>query len=194
MSLLFVLVVMTVYLPFSPFDDPCIGLINEIMSKGRRMTYEELCNAVLPVCLLQLFSVYIFLCLWKELIFSYSFSLIIFFFPLSWQHWPHLRKHNGERYAYSSHSQAVLDCLRNRHEWSRLVDRGPKVLMNYCLQLFGDFTCISLLGMQMIPNCRLKSLYSSIGKDCCMVPTTKHNYWSLTVLHAAEKGKKNSLT
>lgn len=25
------------------------GLINEIMSKGRRMTYEELCNAVLPV-------------------------------------------------------------------------------------------------------------------------------------------------
>ncbi|KAL5833192.1 hypothetical protein ACOSQ3_016866 [Xanthoceras sorbifolium] len=65
------------------------GLINEIMSKGRRMTYEELCNAVLP-------------------------------------HWPHLRKHNGERYAYSSHSQAVLDCLRNRHEWARLVDRGPK--------------------------------------------------------------------
>lgn len=43
------------------------------------------------------------------------------------QHWPHLRKHNGERYAYSSHSQAVLDCLRNRHEWARLVDRGPKV-------------------------------------------------------------------
>ncbi|KAF9673098.1 hypothetical protein SADUNF_Sadunf11G0113400 [Salix dunnii] len=65
------------------------GLINEIMSKGRRMTYEELCNAVLP-------------------------------------HWQNLRKHNGERYAYSSHSQAVLDCLRNRHEWARLVDRGPK--------------------------------------------------------------------
>ncbi|CAN1254805.1 PHD finger protein At1g33420 [Linum perenne] len=65
------------------------GLINEIMSKGKRMTYEELCNAVLP-------------------------------------HWPSLRKHNGERYAYSSHSQAVLDCLRNRHEWARLVDRGPK--------------------------------------------------------------------
>uniref|UniRef100_A0A1J3IE51 PHD finger protein n=1 Tax=Noccaea caerulescens TaxID=107243 RepID=A0A1J3IE51_NOCCA len=65
------------------------GLINEIMSKGKRMAYEELCNAVLP-------------------------------------HWPHLRKHNGERYAYSSHSQAVLDCLRNRHEWARLVDRGPK--------------------------------------------------------------------
>lgn len=53
------------------------------------MTYEELCNAVLP-------------------------------------HWPNLRKHNGERYAYASHSQAVLDCLRNRSEWSRLVDRGPK--------------------------------------------------------------------
>ncbi|AAF31272.1 putative chromatin regulator PHD family [Arabidopsis thaliana] len=65
------------------------GLINEIMNKGKRMAYEELCNAVLP-------------------------------------HWPHLRKHNGERYAYSSHSQAVLDCLRNRHEWARLVDRGPK--------------------------------------------------------------------
>ncbi|CAH1451607.1 unnamed protein product [Lactuca virosa] len=65
------------------------GLIAEIMSKGKRMTYEELCNAVLP-------------------------------------HWPNLRKHNGERYAYSSHSQAVLDCLRNRSEWSRLVDRGPK--------------------------------------------------------------------
>ncbi|XP_048319764.2 uncharacterized protein LOC107403796 isoform X1 [Ziziphus jujuba] len=65
------------------------GLINEIMSKGRRMTYEELCNAVLP-------------------------------------HWHNLRKHNGERYAYTSHSQAVLDCLRNRHEWARLVDRGPK--------------------------------------------------------------------
>ncbi|XP_039056677.1 uncharacterized protein LOC120199733 [Hibiscus syriacus] len=66
------------------------GLINDIMSKGRRMTYEELCNAVLP-------------------------------------HWPNLRKHNGERYAYSSHSQAVLDCLRNRQEWAQLVDRGPKV-------------------------------------------------------------------
>ncbi|KAI3707156.1 hypothetical protein L6452_25423 [Arctium lappa] len=65
------------------------GLIAEIMSKGKRMAYEELCNAVLP-------------------------------------HWPNLRKHNGERYAYSSHSQAVLDCLRNRSEWSRLVDRGPK--------------------------------------------------------------------
>lgn len=43
------------------------------------------------------------------------------------QHWHNLRKHNGERYAYTSHSQAVLDCLRNRHEWARLVDRGPKV-------------------------------------------------------------------
>ncbi|KAL2325257.1 hypothetical protein Fmac_024315 [Flemingia macrophylla] len=69
------------------------GLINDIMSKGRRMTYEELCNAVLP-------------------------------------HWNNLRKHNGERYAYSSHSQAVLDCLRNRHEWARLVDRGPKTNSN----------------------------------------------------------------
>ncbi|XP_047315718.1 uncharacterized protein LOC124919510 isoform X2 [Impatiens glandulifera] len=65
------------------------GLLAEIMGKGQRMTYEELCDAVLP-------------------------------------HWPNLRKHNGERYAYSSHSQAVLDCLRNRNEWSQLVDRGPK--------------------------------------------------------------------
>ncbi|EPS65734.1 hypothetical protein M569_09044, partial [Genlisea aurea] len=65
------------------------GVIAEIMNEGKHMTYEELCNAVLP-------------------------------------HWPHLRKHNGERYAYSSHSQAVLDCLRNRSEWARLVDRGPK--------------------------------------------------------------------
>lgn len=30
-------------------SSPYLGLINEIMSKGRRMTYEELCNAVLPV-------------------------------------------------------------------------------------------------------------------------------------------------
>ncbi|GFP92529.1 hypothetical protein PHJA_001397100 [Phtheirospermum japonicum] len=65
------------------------GLIAEIMREGKRITYEELCNSVLP-------------------------------------HWPHLRKHNGERYAYSSHSQAVLDCLRNRSEWARLVDRGSK--------------------------------------------------------------------
>ncbi|XP_074353057.1 uncharacterized protein LOC141692227 [Apium graveolens] len=41
-------------------------------------------------------------------------------------HWPHLRKKNGDRYAYSSHSQAVLDCLRSRKAWARLVDRGPK--------------------------------------------------------------------
>ncbi|XWS48721.1 hypothetical protein CRYUN_Cryun13aG0100700 [Craigia yunnanensis] len=69
------------------------GLINEIMNKGRRMTYEELCNAVLP-------------------------------------HWPNLRKHSVECYAYSIHSQAVLDCLRNRQEWAQLVDRGPKVKSN----------------------------------------------------------------
>ncbi|GER56139.1 RING/FYVE/PHD zinc finger superfamily protein [Striga asiatica] len=69
------------------------GLIAEIMSEGKRITYEELCNAVLP-------------------------------------HWPHLRKHNGERYAYSSHSQAVLDCLRNRSEWACLVDRGPKATLS----------------------------------------------------------------
>lgn len=41
-------------------------------------------------------------------------------------HWPKLRKHNGERYAYTSHRQAVLDCLRNRTAWSHLIDRGPK--------------------------------------------------------------------
>ncbi|CAI0408918.1 unnamed protein product [Linum tenue] len=76
-----------------------VRLINEIMSKGKRMTYDELFNAVLP-------------------------------------HWNNLRKHNGERYAYSSHSQAVLDCLRNRHEWARLVDRGPKPLgiLNHYMQ------------------------------------------------------------
>lgn len=44
-----------------------------------------------------------------------------------------MRKHNGERYAYSSHSQAVLDCLRNRSEWARLVDRGPKVYFSAIL-------------------------------------------------------------
>ncbi|GKC72514.1 hypothetical protein Tco_1118397, partial [Tanacetum coccineum] len=55
------------------------ALLAEIMSKGKRMTYEELCNEVLP-------------------------------------YWPNPRKHNGERYAYSSHSQAVLDCLRNRKD------------------------------------------------------------------------------
>ncbi|KAL1814072.1 hypothetical protein ACET3Z_024137 [Daucus carota] len=63
------------------------GLLSEIITK--RMTYKELCDAVLP-------------------------------------HWPYLRKNNGERYAYSSHSQAVLDCLRSRREWAQLVDRGPK--------------------------------------------------------------------
>lgn len=56
----------------------------------------------------------------------------MFVFLILSQHWHNLRKHNGERYAYSSHSQAVLDCLRNRHEWARLVDRGPKVcICNY---------------------------------------------------------------
>ncbi|XP_028553303.1 uncharacterized protein LOC110092314 isoform X2 [Dendrobium catenatum] len=66
---------------------PC--LIDEIMSKGKCSTYEELCDAVRP-------------------------------------YWHSLRKPNGERYAYSSHSQAVLDCLRNRSEWAHLIDRGPK--------------------------------------------------------------------
>ncbi|XP_031496725.1 flocculation protein FLO11-like isoform X2 [Nymphaea colorata] len=65
------------------------GLIDEILSKNKEMSYEELCDAVLP-------------------------------------HWHNLRKHNGERYAYSSHSHAVLDCLRNRNAWAQLVDRGPK--------------------------------------------------------------------
>ncbi|KAG0501320.1 hypothetical protein HPP92_001392 [Vanilla planifolia] len=65
------------------------GLIDDIMSKGKCSTYEELCDAVRP-------------------------------------YWHSLRKPNGERYAYSSHSQAVLDCLRNRSEWAHLIDRGPK--------------------------------------------------------------------
>ncbi|XP_078446368.1 uncharacterized protein LOC144715313 [Wolffia australiana] len=41
-------------------------------------------------------------------------------------HWKNLRKPNGDKYAYSSHSQAVLDCLRNRSQWAHLIDRGPK--------------------------------------------------------------------
>ncbi|KAH9322099.1 hypothetical protein KI387_016738, partial [Taxus chinensis] len=65
------------------------GLIDDILSKNQHMSYEELCEAVLP-------------------------------------HWQNLRKHNGERYAYTSHCQAVLDCLRNRTAWAHLVDRGPK--------------------------------------------------------------------
>ncbi|XP_058104992.1 actin cytoskeleton-regulatory complex protein pan1 isoform X2 [Magnolia sinica] len=65
------------------------GLIAEIISKGKRMTDDELCNAVLP-------------------------------------HWNSLRKHNGEPYAYSTHSQAVLDCLKNQNELAQLIDRGPK--------------------------------------------------------------------
>ncbi|CAA6673479.1 unnamed protein product [Spirodela intermedia] len=67
----------------------CSSLIDEIMSKGNCVTYEELCSAVLP-------------------------------------HWKNLRKPNGDKYAYSSHSQAVLDCLRNRSQWAHLIDRGPK--------------------------------------------------------------------
>ncbi|XP_020247321.1 uncharacterized protein LOC109825041 isoform X2 [Asparagus officinalis] len=41
-------------------------------------------------------------------------------------HWHNVRKPNGDRYAYSSHSHAVLDCLRNRSEWAHLIARGPK--------------------------------------------------------------------
>lgn len=44
-------------------------------------------------------------------------------------HWQNLRKHNGERYAYTSHCQAVLDCLRNRAVWAHRFDRGPKTGM-----------------------------------------------------------------
>lgn len=65
------------------------SLIDELLSKNQHMSYDELCEAVLP-------------------------------------HWQNLRKHNGERYAYTSHCQAVLDCLRNRKPWAHLVDRGPK--------------------------------------------------------------------
>lgn len=88
------------------------------MIMTKRMTYEELCNAVLPVCVL---NVFLFMLEVKKI--HYLFLILL----STMQHWPHLRKHNGERYAYSSHSQAVLDCLRNRSEWARLVDRGPKV-------------------------------------------------------------------
>ena len=103
------------------------------MSKGRRMTYEELCNAVLPVwffiSVVFVVSTFIFLLLWVEM---GCLWLNVFYSCVLSQHWHNLRKHNGERYAYSSHSQAVLDCLRNRHEWARLVDRGPKVcICNY---------------------------------------------------------------
>ncbi|KAJ7945103.1 PHD finger protein [Quillaja saponaria] len=45
-------------------------------------------------------------------------------------HWHNLRKHNEERYAYSSPSQAVLDGLRNHQEWAWLVDRGTKTNSN----------------------------------------------------------------
>ncbi|KAF8379808.1 hypothetical protein HHK36_029257 [Tetracentron sinense] len=40
-------------------------------------------------------------------------------------HWYNLRKHCGERNAYSSHSHAVLDFLKNWNEWAQLVDCGP---------------------------------------------------------------------
>jgi hypothetical protein len=71
-----------------------------------------------------LFSMYLLVCVCQ-----FRRKLILILPP---QHWHNLRKHNGERYAYSSHSQAVLDCLRNRHEWAQLVDRGPKV----CMEIF----------------------------------------------------------
>ncbi|GJR41645.1 myosin heavy chain-related protein [Tanacetum coccineum] len=48
--------------------------------------------------------------------------------PEAIEQWPNLCKHNHESYAYSSHLQAVFDCLRNRSEWSRLIDRSPKNL------------------------------------------------------------------
>lgn len=94
------------------------------------MTYEELCNAVLPVWLLLLDRVLDIFCILVGCLLCKQGNKLACFFsslfvPL--QHWHNLRKHNGERYAYSSHSQAVLDCLRNRNEWARLIDRGPKV-------------------------------------------------------------------
>ncbi|KAL7111068.1 hypothetical protein ACP275_05G064600 [Erythranthe tilingii] len=105
------------------------GLIAEIMSEGKRMTYEELCNAVVP-------------------------------------HWPHLRKHNGERYAYSSHSQAVLDCLRNRSEWARLVDRGPKTSASRKRRkLDGDSVSIDSEDNDNEDNNRVKNAKDSGGKS-----------------------------
>ncbi|XP_074561637.1 uncharacterized protein LOC141817925, partial [Curcuma longa] len=78
-----------------PRDDSSVisctlpGLIDEIMSKTKHITYEELCSAVRP-------------------------------------HWHELRKPNGERYAYPTYLHAVHDCLRNRSEWSHLIEQGPK--------------------------------------------------------------------
>ena len=113
------------------------------------MTYEELCNAVLPVWFFSICSFYLFECLglyipiclfvWtiiEDLFFSFYFLCICLLCYFSLQHWHNLRKHNGERYAYSSHSQAVLDCLRNRHEWAQLVDRGPKVCLLFVFEPF----------------------------------------------------------
>ncbi|KAG6480507.1 hypothetical protein ZIOFF_064007 [Zingiber officinale] len=65
------------------------GLIDDILSKTKHITYEKLCGAVRP-------------------------------------HWYELRKPNGERYAYPTYLHAVHDCLRNRSEWSHLVEQGPK--------------------------------------------------------------------
>lgn len=100
------------------------------MSKGERMTYEELCNAVLPVIITDRGFAALFFWNKEHIFFCLHFGILNF--PLL-QHWSNLRKHNGERYAYSSHSQAVLDCLRNRSEWARLVDRGPKVSITFPL-------------------------------------------------------------
>lgn len=98
---------------------PCVGLIDDILSNRghQQLEYEDVCEAVLPVSeILRSFIP------WRENSRSAEASLFAFA-----QYWQKLRKPNGERYAYASHRQAVLDCLRNRSSWSHLVDRGPKV-------------------------------------------------------------------
>lgn len=117
------------------------------------MTYEELCDAVLPVW--HFSEVRTMWCLFLGTFFLYErgrnfashFSILASFL----QHWHNLRKHNGERYAYSSHSQAVLDCLRNRNEWAHLVDRGPKVYMAYYCRyyFFGAYWNFVYLTFQL---------------------------------------------
>lgn len=89
------------------------------MSKTKNITYEELCSAVRPVCFLQLLSPWRYMCI------VLLFTTWVLCFVL--QHWHELRKPNGERYAYPTYLHAVQDCLRNRSEWSHLIEQGPKV-------------------------------------------------------------------
>lgn len=96
--------------------------------------------------------------------FHFSFSFLVFL-----QHWHSVRKPNGDRYAYSSHSRAVLDCLRNGSEWSHLIDRGPKVIFlqttisreSMCmLQVFSQLVYASIVWPTcLVERLRLSSSY-----------------------------------